>query len=951
MIAKKVFLSSTYKDLKEYREAAYKAIEKLDGYHCLPMENFGARDSEADDYCREEVIGCDLFVGILGHLYGSCPGGYSQSYTEREYDAAVNEGIPRLMFLASDEFHVPDNLREPQDKWDRQKTFRKRVSNDRIKASFTTPDNLASEIATAIHNWQLQQTEVESPEASNAKNIVPLQPCFAHPYPLQKNFAGRIKERQMLTRWLTEGKEPILALIAMGGMGKSALTWVWLNHDVLRRNLSGVLPDSNEGVETCHESDAFVLEGVLWWSFYEREADFIKFLDEALVYVGGGSVNRPEISSTYEKIRKLVSLLQERQILIVLDGFERELCAYASLNAAYQGDDIEEDEKGDFRTCTERYSADFLRQMVALPPKSRLLLTSRLFPRELDGMAGCRREELNHLDCNDAVNFFRAHEIEGTRAQIQEACEPYEYHPLALRLLVGMILNDPAHPKDVIVASEYDPIPDLIPRENHIFNLAYNVLKEGLQELLSQLAAFRSSVDYDTVKILSPFEEERELKMALRELVDRGLLLFDKDRVSYDFHRIVRSCAYERLANKEDIHIRLKGYFATHTMPKLVESLDDLLPFIELYHHTIGAEQYDEACDLFHLKLEKPLDRLGAYQISIKLLRALFPSGEDLPPNLNEKPEQRRALNALAVAYVHSGQSRRAASLWENALPLEAARNTKNFAIGLGNLGYNQIVLGELKSADENLQRKIELCHKIGNKLGEAGGHLEFSRIMVYMGLYSKALQEINILRKLGLEKQCLFYAYQTFKILLTPNPKFKTLKAGLKTARNSLRYANLYQIEHQRIYSEWLLGATLVSLAYNNETKNQNEWLDEAESHLEMALKGCKQINLAELESNILLTWARWHYKKGNVYQARRDAEEALYIADRYEYRLSQAEIHNFLAGLLLVAKDTEGAKSHAKIAYERAWCDGPPYCYKSAFDEAEEMLRKVGKEPPKVD
>jgi uncharacterized protein DUF4062 len=45
----KVFLSSTSRDLDPYRQRATKAINGMDGYHCVAMENFGARDSSADD--------------------------------------------------------------------------------------------------------------------------------------------------------------------------------------------------------------------------------------------------------------------------------------------------------------------------------------------------------------------------------------------------------------------------------------------------------------------------------------------------------------------------------------------------------------------------------------------------------------------------------------------------------------------------------------------------------------------------------------------------------------------------------------------------------------------------------------------------------------------------------------------------------------------------------------
>ena len=80
MALKTVFLRSTGRDLADYREAAYRAIEGLDGYHCVRMEDFGARDWVSDDFCRARVAACDLFVGIVGHLYGSCPQGSQTSY-------------------------------------------------------------------------------------------------------------------------------------------------------------------------------------------------------------------------------------------------------------------------------------------------------------------------------------------------------------------------------------------------------------------------------------------------------------------------------------------------------------------------------------------------------------------------------------------------------------------------------------------------------------------------------------------------------------------------------------------------------------------------------------------------------------------------------------------------------------------------------------------------------
>jgi len=58
----------------------------------------------------------------------------------------------------------------------------------------------------------------------------------------------------------------------------------------------------------------------------------------------------------------------------------------------------------------------------------------------------------------------------------------------------------------------------------------------------------------------------------------------------------------------------------------------------------------------------------------------------------------------------------------------------------------------------------------------------------------------------------------------------------------------------------------------------------------------------------------------------------------------LEQADIHNFLAQLALDEKDYSTTRKHAKIAKERACCDGPPHYYKPAYEEAERLLKAAG-------
>ncbi len=122
-----------------HRAEVIEAVERLDGYQWDGMERFGARDRESDEFCRQRVAQADVFVGIVGHLYGSRPRGSTKSYTVREYDAAVTRRKPRLMFVAPDGFPVPANLRESPAQHKRQQAFRVRVNRDRMRDSSWAP--------------------------------------------------------------------------------------------------------------------------------------------------------------------------------------------------------------------------------------------------------------------------------------------------------------------------------------------------------------------------------------------------------------------------------------------------------------------------------------------------------------------------------------------------------------------------------------------------------------------------------------------------------------------------------------------------------------------------------------------------------------------------------------------------------------------------------------------
>jgi len=99
-IRHQVFVSSTFKDLQEERQAVMQALLELD---CIPsgMELFPASNETACELIKRVIDGCDYYVVIVGGRYGSRDA-EGVSYTEREFDHAVAQGIPVLGFVHED---------------------------------------------------------------------------------------------------------------------------------------------------------------------------------------------------------------------------------------------------------------------------------------------------------------------------------------------------------------------------------------------------------------------------------------------------------------------------------------------------------------------------------------------------------------------------------------------------------------------------------------------------------------------------------------------------------------------------------------------------------------------------------------------------------------------------------------------------------------------------------
>jgi hypothetical protein len=599
--------------------------------------------------------------------------------------------------------------------------FRKELMQNRVIDFFVDAADLPGRIASALANLQFQHRA----QQGGMPRPLPPQPLIAHPYPLDNHFVGRLAERQQLRSWFDAAASPLLVLEAMGGLGKTALAWCFSQFDVLGAPLPGVgAPPLDRRMQPSTP-----VQGFLWWSFYEVNARFPEFLKAALHYVRG-TTGEPLAGamadeaagqhSAADRVRELLWYLEHERYFLVLDGFERELRSYIAGYHPDSGDAPPGGDERDARRCIDHDALRFIVGLCGLPRlRSKVLLTSRLFPAELEAADGatlsaCRRLVLRDFSDDEVVDLFHHSGITAHRGDIQALAAVYGRHPLAMRLLVGVIRNDPLYPGDLRAADGYDVIRDLVRRQHHILHVAFDSLARRDQQLLSSIAAFRGPVEFkaiaavDDARARAAREASRDptaLRRAVRELTSRNLLLREERRRQFDLHPVVRKYAYERLLNKQSIHHDLSSYFESFaTVPRLTER-EHLEPVIELFHQLVASGSSLRALQILQERIYAPLwHQFVDLRTALELFAALAP---DLRP---------QAYSWKAGDLHH----------WFNQRCTELLFAAGLFARGLEFLAHKK---------------------KVGSSSGESG---YYNIEIIYTSLYDDASHEVAMLRMTG---------------------------------------------------------------------------------------------------------------------------------------------------------------------------------------------------------
>ena len=415
-------------------------------------------------------------------------------------------------------------------------------------------------------------------------------------------FYGRFEELNQLSKWVKGDRSRLLAVLAMGGMGK---TWLVtkLAHEV---------------------ADDFDM--VIWRSL-RNAPPCEELLQECLQIFSEQQLIEP-MSDIHRGIRQLLELFKEKRCLLVLDNAESIL---------EPGQQV-----GTYRTGYEGYG-EFWRILGEAAHQSCIILTSREQPKELARLAG--NDHLVHVlpllgfDSEVGKKFLRNRTLQGDAAAWRTLINRYAGNPLALQTVSGSI--EMLYGGDILTFLQ--EITSMFGEINFLLQQQFERLSLLEQDIMIWLAIVREPISIPELReyLFAPTSSS-ELAQAMsslarRSLVETGNGRFTLQNVILEFitNYFVKRCIEEiqlkkiSVLNKYPLRLNLVKEYIRASQERII-----LKPIIESLMQASDEYQISrELLSLIQLNKESTLLKKGfavGNLINILLVMDFDISGIDL---------------------------------------------------------------------------------------------------------------------------------------------------------------------------------------------------------------------------------------------------------------------------------------------------------------------------------
>jgi tetratricopeptide (TPR) repeat protein len=466
----RVFISSASGALAPYRRAAVEVCHRLD-LTPVHMEDF---DPERP--------------------------GEERSYTELEYEwALAHPGMSLLPFVVDPAFAWPPLEVDRGADAEALDRFIQRVRSGHTAKRFGELAAFREDMILALKPYETAPSPRNGRQPSSpASRRLPSPPAFhaVPPYVGSAPFTGRVDDLAALDAW-ARSPDPVMVVEAIGGTGKSALTWEWA------QSRAAAAVDG--------------LAGRFWWSFYDGSASISRFLRELLAYVSNRPLDEVRRLDRTELSSQVLAALRSRPYLLVLDGFERLLAAYHRFDPSKLRDEEVEPAK---RSLIEPHAEEVTRALTGAGP-SKILISSRLMPNALEGrfvqrMPGVRHLRLPGLSDADTITLLDRLGVRGDERAVTGFFGRLGNHPLLVGIVAGLVRDyrpDPGGFERWLAdptAGGILALPDLdlSQRRAHILDAALAGLQAGHRRLLGWVSVLAGAVKWDTLEAINPFRPE-----------------------------------------------------------------------------------------------------------------------------------------------------------------------------------------------------------------------------------------------------------------------------------------------------------------------------------------------------------------------------------------------------------------------------------------------------------